>query len=162
MNIKWILLITLPPLIAGCTDGLSWKSKAVTPPVEQAAQEIAVQRPVLRSAPEGARTAAQFDVTTPQERAAAASVQPAGERSLGTTVASLGDPTRVGFWLETPLISEPGKGRVVFPGTGKSANVDLIPIDGPATAGSRLSLSAMRLIGAPLTDLPTIKVYAGG
>ena len=38
----------------------------------------------------------------------------------------------------------------------------LIPIEGPATGGSRISLSAMRLIGAPLTDLPTLEVYSGG
>ncbi len=81
---------------------------------------------------------------------------------MGETVASLGDPTRPGFWLETPLVDSPATGRVVFPATGKSAQVDLIPIDGPPTAGSRISLSAMRLIEAPLTDLPTIQVFVGG
>jgi len=81
---------------------------------------------------------------------------------LGTSVASLGDPARSGFWLETPLVSSETEGRVVFPGTGKSAQVQLIPIEGPATGGSRISLSAMRLIGAPLTDLPTLEVYSGG
>ncbi|MHA6345602.1 hypothetical protein ACXYMW_08830, partial [Roseivivax sp. CAU 1761] len=67
-----------------------------------------------------------------------------------------------GFWLETPLVSAETKGRVVYPQTGKSAQVDLIPIGGAATAGSRISLAAMRLIEAPLTDLPTVEVFAGG
>ncbi len=110
-----------------------------------------------------ARTVEQFDTTTPEERqaAAAAPVQTGGEQRLGDTVASLGDVTKPGFWLETPLVSSPKTGRVYFPGSGKSAQVDLIPIDGPDTAGSRISLAAMRLIEAPLTDLPTIEVFAG-
>ena len=83
-----------------------------------------------------------------------------GEKLLGETVASLGDPTKPGFWLETPLVSKPTIGRVHFAGSGKSAQVDLIPIDGPPTAGSRISLAAMRLIDAPLTDLPTLQVFA--
>ncbi len=113
--------------------------------------------------PANARTAEDFDTTSDAERdAAAAAPEPAGERRLGETVASLGDVARPGFWLETPLVSTAGKGRVVFPASGKSAQVDLIPIDGPDTAGSRISLAAMRLIEAPLTDLPTIEVYAGG
>jgi hypothetical protein len=38
----------------------------------------------------------------------------------------------------------------------------LIPIDGPATAGSRMSLSALRLIGASLTDLTSVEVSTSG
>lgn len=119
---------------------------------------------VSRTPPPAARTVEDFDVTTSAERVAAAAppAEPAGERRLGTTVASLGDPSRAGFWLETPLVSSPEQGRVVFPATGKSAQVELIPIDGPATGGSRISLAAMRLIEAPLTDLPVIEVFSGG
>ncbi len=111
-----------------------------------------------------ARTAEQFDTTTAEERqkASAAPAQSGGEKALGQTVASLGDPARPGFWLETPLVSSAQKGRVLFSDTGKTAQVDLIPIEGPKTGGSRLSLAAMRLIGVPLTGLPTIQVFAGG
>lgn len=111
-----------------------------------------------------ARTADQFDTTSAEDRkkAAAAPARPEAETALGETVASLGDPARPGFWLETPLVSTPQKGRVLLAETGKTAQVDLIPIDGPATGGSRISLAAMRLIGAALTDLPTLKVFAGG
>lgn len=107
--------------------------------------------------PEAARTVEEFDTTTADERSAAAATQ--GEDRLGVTIASLGAPSEPGFWLKTPLVKTAAKGRVVYPGTGKSAGVDLIPIEGPETAGSRLSLAAMRLIGAPLTGLPEIEVY---
>jgi hypothetical protein len=120
--------------------------------------------PVLSGTPppSTARTGDGFDTTTQAERASAAAPEPlAGERRLGETVASLGDPAQPGFWLETPLVKEQMQGRVLFPATGKSAQVTLIPIDGPETAGSRLSIAAMRLIGAPLTALPTIEVRAG-
>ena len=45
------------------------------------------------------------------------------------------------------------------PGTGKSANVDLIPLGGPASGGSQVSLPALQALGASLTDLPTIEVW---
>ncbi|MDA7428699.1 hypothetical protein PGB28_09530 [Primorskyibacter aestuariivivens] len=113
-----------------------------------------------RTPPAEAKSAEEFDTTTAEERAAAAAVpEPAGEVALGRTVASLGDPARPGFWLETPLVDAPAKGRVEYPESGKSAQVDLIPIAGEATAGSRISLAAMRLIDAPLTELPTLLVF---
>ena len=80
---------------------------------------------------------------------------------LGTTVASLGNPAEPGLWLKTPLVRKEQSGQVRYPETGKSTQVTLIPLDGPATAGSQLSLSAMQAIGAPLTGLPTIEVSAG-
>jgi len=115
-----------------------------------------------RPPPAGARTVDEFDTSTAAEREkAAAAPASGGEQRLGETVASLGAPTRAGFWLETPLVDTRRQGRVYNPATGKSAQVELLPIDGPATAGSRLSLAAMRLIEAPLTDLPTLEVFAG-
>ncbi|WP_425039579.1 hypothetical protein [Primorskyibacter sp. S187A] len=109
--------------------------------------------------PVNARTAEQFDTTSAEDRAAAAATPAvAQERDLGTSVASLGDPAQPGFWLETPLVREETQGRVVY--NGKSSAVTLRPIEGPATAGSRLSLAAMRLIGAPLTGLPEVQVFA--
>lgn len=116
-----------------------------------------------RRPPENARTVEQFDTTTAAERQkAAAAPTVAAETTLGETVASLGDPARPGFWLETPLVETEQPGRILNPATGKSAQVTLIPIDGPDTAGSRISLAAMRLIEAPLTDLPRLQVFSGG
>ena len=116
-----------------------------------------------RVASNAAKTAEDFDVTTAQERAEAAAVPvEAGETRLGLSVASLGDPTQAGFWIKTPLVSAQTKGRVVYPGSGKSVQVDLIPIDGADTAGSRLSLAAFRIIEAPLTELPEVEIFSGG
>lgn len=118
-------------------------------------------RPVARpDGSVGARTADALDTTTPEQRQAASAPPKSGARDLGMTVASLGDPARAGFWLETPLVSAPAQGRIEF--EGQSAQVDLIPIDGPQSGGSRISLSAMRLIGAPLTGLPEVRVFVEG
>ncbi len=112
--------------------------------------------------PSGARTAETLDTTSQEDRAAARATPPASaERLLGTTIASLGAPTEPGFWLKTPLVRRETQGRVVYLETGKSVQVTLIPIDGPPTAGSRLSLPALRLIEAPLTGLPEVQVFAG-
>lgn len=123
-------------------------------------------RPIIRpgdgsAAPsDDARTVEDFDTTTTAERADAAAPGTSGS-ALGTTIASLGDAAKPGFWLETPLVGKPTKGRLEYRVTGKSVNVDLIPIDGPATGGSRISLAALRLLGAPLTGLPELVVFGG-
>ncbi|MDU8910525.1 hypothetical protein [Aestuariicoccus sp. MJ-SS9] len=158
-----LLIALLPALfLAACGEG--FLKSILSPPTGAEGQTRPEARPdgmAARRPPETARTVEEFDTTTAAERAEAAAVPvPAGERRLGVTVASLGDVTAPGFWLETPLVTEPAKGRIVY--QGKSAQVDLIPIQGATTAGSRISLAAMRLIGAPLTDLPEIEVFAGG
>ena len=89
-------------------------------------------------------------------------VKPAADGRLGRTVAGLGDPGRTGLWLETPLVTAGGKGRVVWPSTGRWVAVALLPASGEVTAGSRLSLEAMRALGAPLTELIEVEVYSGG
>ncbi len=111
--------------------------------------------------PPSARTVEEFDTTTAAERKAAAAAPVPKAAALGRTIASLGDPAEPGFWLETPLVTEVRKGHVVLPATGASAEVELRPIAGPASAGSRISLAALRLLGVALTDLPEIEVYAG-
>ncbi|MBK4215131.1 hypothetical protein JJJ17_04250 [Paracoccus caeni] len=103
-------------------------------------------------------TAAQLDTTTAEQRAAAARPSEASETKLGTTIASLGNPSEGGFWIKTPLVKERGIGRIVNPANGKSAKVDLIPLEGSGT-GSQVSLPALQLLGASLTSLPTIEVY---
>lgn len=116
----------------------------------------------IKAPPQAARTVEEFDTTTAEQRseAVAEASDAGGERALGTTVASLGSPTETGFWLKTPLVSSPSRGKVVYPANGKSVAVDLIPIEGPKTAGSQLSLPAMRLIEAPLTGLPEVQVFS--
>ena len=98
----------------------------------------------------------QFDTTSAADRAAAVAA-PVGEQNLGSTIGSLGSPTEPGIWLRTGLVGELVQGRVVY--QGKSVNLELRPSGGPATAGSQISLAAMRLLGAPLTGLPELTVY---
>lgn len=75
---------------------------------------------------------------------------------LGTTIATL-DATEPGVWLRTPLVDRQQSGTIVF--GGNRLTVTLIPIKGPETAGSFISLDAMRQIGAPLTGFPELTVY---
>lgn len=130
-------------LMAGCTPmekiGIDWPTKKSDRPA-----------PVVQDDP-------AVEDTDPDDQPATRPDETTG--FLGVTVASLGDPGRDGFWIETPLVSTPGKGRVSYEKSGRTVKVDLIPIEGPATAGSRLSLAAMRLLDAPLTGLPEVKLY---
>jgi len=107
--------------------------------------------------PAGSRSVAQLDASA-AEKAAATAPGATGGR-LGTTIASLGDATEGGFWIKTPLVKAPGKGRIVDTATGRSVNVDLIPLAGPASAGSPVWLPALTTLGADLTDLPEVEVY---
>lgn len=138
---------------------------ATTPP-EAAEIAAAGVNPSLTAAPRppaAAKTQEALDTTTAAQRAEAAAPAAASEaKLLGTTVASLGSPTEPGFWLKTPLVKTQAAGRVTNPKNGKSSAVTLIPIDGPVTAGSRMSLPAMRLIEASLTELTEVEVTLGG
>ena len=131
---------------------------------EAAAGDAAPGDPLMAPMKEGvpppaeATTATEFDTTTAEEREDAAAAE--GGRELGRTVASLGDPTDPGFWLETPLVSEVTQGRLVYPETGNSVKVELRPTGKEPGSGSRISLPAMRVLEAPLTGLPELVVYA--
>ncbi|KAE9629651.1 hypothetical protein [Parasedimentitalea maritima] len=76
-----------------------------------------------------------------------------------TTVAGLGDPTVPGLWMETPLVSTQQMGRVRS-ASGTEVTLTLRPIAGEASSGSRLSIDAMRALGAPLTELIEVQVSA--
>ncbi|SFP70769.1 hypothetical protein [Tranquillimonas alkanivorans] len=149
----FVILFALSACASG-PNGQGGEPNAMAAPPPQ--QTAAVAPPP----PPAARTAEEFDTTTPEQRAAAAAPAQGGETRLGETVASLGDPGEPGLWIRTPLVEARQPGRIEYPATGKSAQVDLIPRDGPATAGSQVSLAALRLLEAPLTDLPTLVVYA--
>ncbi|MCM2560841.1 hypothetical protein M8756_02745 [Lutimaribacter sp. EGI FJ00015] len=156
-----LVTVLIVPLLAGCAL-LPERMQRPAPSAETASgQTRPVARPdapAERSPRAGARTAEALDTSSAEERATASEPATPEMRDLGRTVASLGDPARSGFWLETPLVRSAATGRVEY--QGKSARVDLIPIDGPPSGGSRLSLAAMRLVGAPLTGLPTVAVFA--
>ena len=141
---------------------------AIVPQAEATEADVAAvpADPVMTSAPPpppAAKTVQTLDTTTAEQRAEAAAPAPpsATSKSLGTTIATLGSPTEPGFWLKTPLVKTETSGRVTNKANGKSSVVTLIPIDGPATGGSRMSLPAMRLIEASLTDLTEVEVTLG-
>lgn len=104
-------------------------------------------------------TAEALDTTTEAEKEAATNVPAPASGLLGETVASLGDPTKPGFWLKTPLVDTEQEGRIEREG-GAVAQVTLIPLDGAGSGGSQISLSAMRALDIGLTDLATLKVYS--
>jgi len=153
-------------LISACAPLGLGQPEDTSPPEAQGAEasdvDVAATKPdpVLTAAPrppKAAQTQETLDTTTPEQRAKAAAPV-ATAQALGTTVASLGSPSEPGFWLKTPLVKSETSGRVTNKANGKSSAVTLIPIDGPATGGSRLSLPAMRLIEAPLTELIELDV----
>ncbi len=82
-------------------------------------------------------------------------------QSLGTTVATLGNAAEPGLWLKTPLVSSRQQGILISKDNGERVQVELIPIPGEATSGSRISLQAMQALGLPLTALAQIDVRAG-
>lgn len=130
-------------------------SSAPDPELEVAA--VATPELAAPPPPRTATTVEQFDTTTEDQRDAASQAVEGGQL-LGQTVASLGDPGRSGFWIETALAETQGRGRVEDPATGLSVEVELLPLSGDA--GSRLSLAAMRVLEIGLTDLPRVDVYA--
>ena len=141
-------------------SGFRGKPKAAPAPVAAATPSLgdpsamAVEKP-----PADARTVEQFDTTTDEQRAAAAAPEASADGRLGTTVASLGDPNEPGFWIKTPLVSEPAAGRLFYAPSGRSVQVQLLPSGGEPGSGSQVSLAALRLLDAPLAGLPELEVY---
>ena len=154
------LIFILPVLaLAGCSTP-SFQGvfgSAILPPVSEPAPTLDPTPPEPPAAT--AVTVEQFDTTTQEDRAAAlVAEEPAGDRALGTTIASLGPPAEPGIWLKTPLVDALTAGLVTY--QGKTINIELRPSGGAAGSGSQISLAAMRLIEAPLTALPEIEVFA--
>ncbi|MEP1963802.1 hypothetical protein [Tateyamaria sp.] len=148
---RWILITVV--CVGGCglvpERGASLVSEAVSVPAH--ADGTTPLRPQPR--PDELATDLETTVEPPEPQVSAG--------TLGRTVATLGNAAEPGMWLKTPLVSTTQPGRVFLPSTGKTVDVTLIPIEGPATAGSRLSLAAMQGIGASLTDLIEVDVLAG-
>lgn len=138
MRVVWILPICA---LAACAETRPPAGASETPGAENA---VALVRPQARPVDATARPVA--------------AVAPTG--GAQTTVAALGDPARPGVWIETPLARIEGAGAVSV--NGQTVAVTVIPVDGPASGGSRLSLAAMQALGVPLTDLVTVSVRVPG
>lgn len=168
---RFLTSTTLIALVAGCagiSERFGLEGAAPTPVVAEVPEAAEVAQTTLAPEtaapppPPSATTAAALDTTTAAQRAAAAAPPETPSTALGQTIVSLGSPTEPGLWLKTPLVSSEQQGRVTNPANGKSSLVTLIPIDGPNTAGSRMSLAAMRLIEVSLTDLTEVEVSLAG
>ncbi|MGR3758764.1 hypothetical protein ACUXV3_01320 [Roseobacteraceae bacterium NS-SX3] len=136
----FILSLCSLPLLAAC-DGVQLNSSILN------GSAAAPQ-----SAPAGTEPAA-----TEAEAAAPEAGSGAGYSGSATTVAALGDPSVPGLWMETPLVGSEQRARVRGP-SGAEVTLLLKPIPGEATAGSRLSIEAMRALGAPVTELVEVQV----
>ncbi|MBY6065120.1 hypothetical protein KUW17_00065 [Leisingera aquaemixtae] len=108
------------------------------------------QDPVLQPAP-------GVDVTAAEPLAPSAP----SFRGSASTVASLGDPSLPGMWMETPLVAAEQQ-ALIRSSRNTQAVVTLKPIPGEATGGSRLSIDAMRALGLPLTELAEVQVLPAG
>lgn len=156
-----LISVALGGCAAGPGGGLFGVGQSAPAPQVQDGSGQAHPRARPGAAPGDARTAEAFDTTSAEERrrAVAEAAGGGGETALGVTIASLGAVGEPGIWLKTPLVDAPAKGRVEYPEKGTRVAVDLIPLDAEPGAGSRISLAAMRLIGADLTALPELRVY---
>ena len=156
IRMKQFLLVSFMALTACNTPGMFGMPEAVVPAALSAPPGETLDPTPPPPPPPAARTVEDFDTTSAADRAAAVAV-PVGQTALGTTIASLGSPTEPGIWLRTGLVTELVQGRVEY--QGKSVNVELRPSGGSASAGSQISLAAMRLLGVPLTGLPALTVF---
>ena len=137
------LCLIFPLVLAACAGpfrGPDRPASDIDPQAQVPAGPFAAIRPAAR--PAGGEPALQAG--------------PPATGALGVTIASLGNAAQPGLWLETPLVRQRGAGQVGY--GGKTVTADLIPIPGPATAGSRASLQLMQALGAPLTGLPEFRV----
>lgn len=139
------MLLFLCVLVAGCdtvrstTDRFFGQGDASVQTVPETETATAVSEKVLEPEPVSARPSW------------------AGAK---TTIAGLGDPATPGRWMQTPLVESEVTARVVVPRTGAQAYITLVPIPGPESGGSRLSLDAMRALLVPLDELVEVDVYA--
>ncbi|SFC08199.1 D-galactarate dehydratase [Tropicimonas isoalkanivorans] len=155
-----VLMAAMVLGVAGCAQ-IGAPFRADAPKAVQEAPEGPAPGTEQAPPPKSAVTVEQFDTTTAEERAAAAAPVEDGEKRLGTTIASLGDPADPGFWAETGMVDSVIQGRLENPANGKSVKVELRPSGGAAGSGTRVSLPALRVLEAPLTSLPELVVFGG-
>ncbi|KUJ76788.1 hypothetical protein AVO45_09800 [Ruegeria marisrubri] len=138
---RYAVLISLG-LLAGCEAVQTSASRQ--PDEEDRPQEAAVEE-VAEQEAKPAQTAVIVDP---------------GWEGAKRTIAGLGDPTKPGRWMETPLVKTEMNGRIVVRKTGAQAYVALVPAPGAAGAGSRLSFDAMKALLVPLDELVELDVYS--
>lgn len=154
-GMKQMLLIPVMSLsVAGCS-GLDMNNILPGPPHLQNQSSASGNLPPAPA--DDAITVDELDTATEEDRIAAATTAPnVAAGSLGVTVASLGDPTAPGFWVETPLVSSETQGRVQSQASGRTVKVTLRP---SSTGGSRVSLSTLQLLDLDISGLHELVVF---
>lgn len=165
---KLFLILSSATLLTAC-NSLQWNSDILRgggrgPASAQSSTQPTPSAPTVPGAPLSAMapqdtldTVATDQTATSQGGAIAAAGAVSGFTGRASTIATLGDPAIPGLWMETPLVSTEQRARLRSP-KGNEVTVTLKPISGAASAGSRLSISAMRALGAPLTELVEVQV----
>ena len=148
-SISWafVCLTTL----AGCADGWTGGLFGPRPPEQEfilVPTGPTTTRPIARPVTDGT---GEISVAS----------DPSNARMLGLTIASLGDATTPGLWLETPLVTDQGTGWVIGE-NGMSVPLTLRPSGGERGSGSRMSMAVYQELGLSLTALPTITVLSDG
>jgi hypothetical protein len=113
------------------------------------------------AATELAEGAAALNTESGTGTASAAVGSGAGFQRRASTVASLGDPSIPGMWMETSLVRAE-QVALLRSSNGKEIRVTLKPASGSSATSGRLSISAMRALGAPLTELVELEVLPAG
>lgn len=154
-----IPVLLFATVLAGCAGGLLSRDDAPQPPEIPVSVTLAPGEDVLRpeARPTGAAVRAENAGAVATASPAAAG---AGGGLLGETLAGLGSPTESGLWLRTGLVTAALPGRVESEG-GASVAVELRPSGREPGAGSHISLEALRALDLPLTQLATLRVFAG-
>lgn len=127
----------------------------LSPGTGESTAETAI--PVEETEPGAPLSVLSEEATTPVAPPPAETSEPGA--LLGVEQASLGSPADPGLWLSTRHVTQATQGRVRLATTGQSVDVELRPSGG---AGGRMSITAMQMLGLPLTALAEVEVYAGG
>lgn len=160
-----ILALSATGLLIGC-NSLQWNSDILGGSQSSGAQPVVTDPGAPLSAiPSDETSVGGAAALQPNSGAATTQVTPPSSTSSfqgrASTVASLGDPAIPGYWMETSLVSSEQLARLRS-STGKEVTVTLRPAPAGSSAAGRLSINAMRALGAPLTELVEIEVLPAG
>jgi len=147
------ITLGLTALLAGCAIGRPEPLALFTPTGEPITNVAAAPDDPAQDATAVDGAADTAEVAEAEENAA-----PHGAPDVyGITVATLGDATDPGLWIETPFAQIEMPGRVISE-SGRIIELTLRPSGGALGSGSRISLAAMQALGLSLTDLAILTV----